>query len=394
MLASMVQAPVDRVAVVGFGQIGEGLARLIASWGFPLTILVRRPSVTVGFASWFERRVRRAIRRNSVDEAAARVRLDSLRIVDDVAALSDADLVIEAISEDLGAKRALIAELGGICRPETILASTTSEIPIDQLTEDPAIARRTLGLHFIAPVRLNRAVEVIPGRATDRRVLERAHVFCRTLDREPFLFRRSVVNLVSIAYVAEGLAMCAEGVAPEEVDAQAVGAGFGLGPLATLDMIGLDVALAVLEREDGLRAAPDPKLMAILGELRRRGELGRKSGAGILCYGGEGGANARFVELLGAPRLRGPVDVEARLWLRVFGELLLCVAHNLGSVAELDQVITEVQGLDGGLCRRLAAANSADLLRELQAQEARLGGRYAPTLALVEEASSAATSAP
>lgn len=371
--------------MIGLGSIGRGVAALIVDRGLPLTLLVRRRAAAEDFVDEVARTIARRARRGLLSAAEGQSRLDGLRIVDEPAGLADADLVIEAIVEDAAAKRALLSRVAALCGPTAILCSTTSAIPIAALTGEFGSARRTLGLHFLAPVRLTSAVELIPGPRTDPATIERASALCRALGREAPVLRRSVVNLLVIAYVAEGLSLCAAGVPPQVVEARLRAAGFGLGPLATLDQIGLDVALAVIEREDPLLPAFDPRLVALLRELREDGALGRKRGGGLLVGDGDE-VSPRLVERLGAPSTPSARAIEATVWTRLLGELLLCVAHDLGPAPTIDALASEVLGLEIGLRERLAAADPGPLLRALAGLEARLGGRYAPTEALLRAA--------
>lgn len=373
--------PATRVALVGLGQIGSALAELAWSRGLSLALWTRRREAAQAFRADAARRLERQVRRGRVSEAQAGTRLRALRIADAIDDLGDVDLAIEAVAEDPDAKRDVLARLDSACGPGAVLASTTSEIPVATLVPDAEAAARAVGLHFLAPVRLTTAVELIPGPRTSSATLERAGAFCRALEREPFVFRRSVVNPLLVAYVAEGLSACLAGAAPLEVDEVATAAGFGLGPLASLDLIGLDVAQAVLERRDALSPTVEPEAAGILRTLLGAGHLGRKTGRGLFLYDDGEGLNPRFAALLArvADAPRGTDAVPGRLWLRLINELLLCLSAQIGSPRDLDRVVGEVLGLERGLRERLAASDHAALLPEIVRLERRLGSRYVPT---------------
>jgi 3-hydroxyacyl-CoA dehydrogenase len=214
--------------------------------------------------------------------------------------------------------------------------------------------------------------------------------WCRTLGKRPFIFRRSVVNRLLASYIAEGLSACAEGgAAPAAVDAQMTDAGMLLGPLSTLDLVGIDVALDVFNRQGSSLVADDGGVRRILGALRAEGHLGRKSKSGIFLYGDRGrGANPRLLALLEesdvGPRAGAREDVAERIWLRLIDEYLCCLTQGLGERDEIDAVLREVVGTEEGPLTKIRQLDPVLLEPRLAALEASLGGRYRPTRALLE----------
>src|SRR5262249_7660726 len=169
-------------------------------------------------------------------------------------------------------------------------------------------AARLVGTHFLSPVTLTTVVEIIAGPQSAAWVVAETAAWCRGLGRRPFVFRRSVVNRVLAGYIAEGLsAWVATGATPEAVDARMLDAGMSMGPLAMLDLVGIDVALDVLTGSGSALVADDAHVRRILGVLRAEGHLGRKSRRGIFLYGDLGrGMNPRLGSLLAGGRVAPP----------------------------------------------------------------------------------------
>ena len=379
-----------RVGIVGLGQIGGGLADVLADRGVPFTLYARRPEAAEAFRAGVQRRLERRRDRGHLDASTVADLLRQVRITRDFADFQEVDLAVEAVAEDLTAKRAILSELSRACPEHAILASATSELPLEALGERLPAASRLVGTHFLAPVRLSTVVEIIHAPQTAPWVVAEVAAWCRTLGKRPFVFRRSVVNRLLASYIAEGLSVCAEGgAAPAAVDGQLTDAGMLLGPLATLDLVGIDVALGVFDRQGSSLVAEDGVVRRILGTLRAEGHLGRKSKSGIFLYGDRGrGENPRLLALLAestvAARPAAGGDVTERIWLRLIDEYLHCVAQGLGEPAEIDAVLRELVGTDEGPLEKIRALDPDVLQPRLAALEGGLGGRYHPTRSLLE----------
>ena len=378
-----------RVGIVGLGQIGGGLADVLADRGVPLTLYARRPEAGEAFRAAVQRRLERRRDRGQLGASTVADLLRQVRITRDLVDFQEVDLAVEAVTEDLTAKRAILSELSRACPAHAILASTTSELPLEALGEGLAAAR-LVGTHFLSPVRLSTVVEIIHAPQTAPWVVAEIAAWCRELGKRPFVFRRSVVNRLLASYIAEGLSVCAEGgAAPAAVDGQLTDAGMLLGPLATLDLVGIDVALDVFDRQGSSLVAEDGVVRRILGTLRAEGHLGRKSKSGVFLYGDRGrGANPRLLALLAeadvAPPAGAGTDVAERVWLRLIDEYLWCLTQGLGEREEIDAVLREVVGTDEGPLQKIRTLDPALLEPRLAALEASLGNRYQPTRSLLE----------
>lgn len=380
----------QRVGIVGLGQIGGGLADLLADRGVPLTLFARRPESGAAFRAGVRRRLER--RRDHAQLAASTVAdlLGQVRVTQDFSDFRDVDIAVEAVTEDLAAKRRVLSELSRACPERAILTSTTSELSLEVLGDGLPAAARFVGTHFLSPVRLTTVVEIIPAPQTAPSVVAEIAAWCRTLGKRPFVFRRSVVNRLLASYIAEGLSVCAaDGAAPAAVDAQMTDAGMSLGPLSTLDLVGIDVALDVFTGQGSSLVADDGGVRRILSTLRAEGHLGRKSKSGIFLYGDRGrGANPRLLALLAesdvAPRPDPGGDVPERIWLRLIDEYLCCLTQGLGERDEIDAILREVVGTDEGPLQKIRELDPTVLEPRLAALEASLGSRYQPTRSLLE----------
>jgi 3-hydroxyacyl-CoA dehydrogenase/enoyl-CoA hydratase/3-hydroxybutyryl-CoA epimerase len=379
-----------RVGIVGLGQIGGGLADLLADRGVPITVYVRRPEAAEVFRAGVRRRLERRRERARLADSTVADLPEQIRIARDFADFRDVDIALEAISEDITAKRSILSELARACPDRAILASTTSELSLDALAEGLPDTARMIGAHFLSPVRLTTVVEVIrTPRSAPWAVAEMA-AWCRTLGKRPFVFRRSVVNRLLASYIAEGLSLCvATGLSPEVLDARMLDAGMMMGPLSTLDLVGLDVAVDVFSGSGSSLVARDDVALRIIETLRAEGHLGRKSKSGIFLYPDKGrGANPRLLALLAESgdglRRRDGEDIVERVWLRLIDEYLCCVTHELGDPDEIDAVLREVLGIDQGPLHRLRNLDPAILQPRLATVEQSLGSRYRPTRDLLE----------
>ncbi|MER7786362.1 3-hydroxyacyl-CoA dehydrogenase family protein [Streptomyces albidoflavus] len=277
---------VGRVGVVGSGTMARGIAECTVLAGVPATLVARSPEKARLAVDAVEASLTRSVRRGRVhpDDRARALRL--LQVNDALAALSDCDLVIEASAEDLVVKRSLFAALGSVCRPGTLLATTTSSLSVESCTETAGRGSDALGLHFFNPAPVMQLVEVVRTPATSDHSMAVARAFCARLDKtvvECADRAGFIVNHLLFPYLADAIRMLDQGGAGiEEIDT-AVQQGFGypMGPFTLLDSIGLDISLAILRRlnQEFPGMGCEPPLA--LEQLVAQGCLGRKAGRGF-----------------------------------------------------------------------------------------------------------------
>jgi len=280
---------IGRVGVVGLGTMGAGIAQLAIEAGLDTIALeVDRDGAEKArgrIAHFLGRKVEKGqLEATARDDALAR-----LCLVSDAAELNGCGLVIEAVFEDLGAKREVFAALEQACGPEAILATNTSALSVGAIAEGLEHPDRVVGMHFFNPAPLMSLVEIVRTPQTRDDVVETASAVATRLGRRPVRCADTpgfVVNRVLIPLLNDCVRVLDEaGVSPEDLDtAMTLGAGWPLGPCALLDLVGIDVHVHASETlHEALgeeRMAPPERLR----ELLRAGKLGRKSGEGFYAY--------------------------------------------------------------------------------------------------------------
>jgi 3-hydroxybutyryl-CoA dehydrogenase len=283
-------AQIKNVAVVGAGTMGSQIALQTAYSGrHRVTLIDSNPQQLAQAEAQVERLVRRGVERGRLDEAGAAAARGRIQTSGELApAVTAADLVIEAIFEDLDAKRSLWRELGEAARPDALLASNSSTIAISRLVEQVPAPQRCCNMHFFHPVTVMKLCEVVRGPETSAATAEAAMAFVRSIDRVPVLINKEIhgfiVNRLLFAAAEEAFHLLEGGYASvEDIDTAARnGLNWPMGPFEVLDFSGLDVFYGALEdrrRLEGGRGAP-----ASLKDRVERGELGRKSGRGFYDY--------------------------------------------------------------------------------------------------------------
>jgi 3-hydroxyacyl-CoA dehydrogenase/enoyl-CoA hydratase/3-hydroxybutyryl-CoA epimerase len=278
--------PARRLGVVGGGFMGAGIALLAARAGLDV-VVVERDEAGVEAS---RRRIAEGARKAGSDEGAAA----RIRVATDVAALADADAVIEAVVEDRGVKAGVLAALSAVVGPTALVATNTSTLPIGSLAATVAGPERFVGMHFFSPVARMPLCELIRGPASADDAIARAFDLARILRKTPIVVRDArgfFANRCVLAFLAEGHRMLIEGLPPAMIENLARAAGMPLGPLALSDEVGLDLGLAILRatRADLGEGAVDPRQFALLEALVvREGRLGRKNGKGFHDHGEDG----------------------------------------------------------------------------------------------------------
>jgi 3-hydroxybutyryl-CoA dehydrogenase len=282
---------IKAIGIVGAGQMGRGISQVCASAGYEVLLVdVAEPPLTEAISK-IRVGLQRAVERGSLTGRQAGEVLALIHPMGQLDRLRDAQLVIEAVPEDLAVKQELFAQLNRICVPQAVLASNTSSISITKLGAASGRPDRVIGLHFMNPAPVMKLVEVVRGLETSERTTHLALDLAKRVGKIPVLAKDVpgfIVNRVLIPMINEAVFALEEGVASvEDIDqAMTLGAHHPVGPLALADRIGLDTVLAicdVLYQDLG-----DPKFRPC-PLLRRYVEaewLGRKSGRGFHVYEG------------------------------------------------------------------------------------------------------------
>jgi 3-hydroxyacyl-CoA dehydrogenase/enoyl-CoA hydratase/3-hydroxybutyryl-CoA epimerase len=267
-----------RLHVVGAGVMGGDIAAVAAMRGLTVTLQdqsLERVAAAIGRAGkLYERRIKDKLRR--------RAALDRLIPDPEGHGAAHADVVIEAIFEDLEAKRSLLATLEAKMRPDAVLASNTSSLRLEDIATTLKNPRRLVGIHFFNPVPQMPLVEVVEAKGADPEMLARAAAFVRQIDKLPLPVKSApgfLVNAVLAPYMLEAMRCVDEGIAPETIDEAMLAFGMPMGPIELADTVGLDIAMAAGRQL--ANAAEPPRCLA---ERMARNELGRKTGRGFYAY--------------------------------------------------------------------------------------------------------------
>jgi 3-hydroxybutyryl-CoA dehydrogenase len=284
---------IRRVGVVGFGAMGSGIAQACAQAG--LDVIVRevdQRAIERGFAA-VDGSLARLVKGGRATEADAKAARGRIRPTISLEDMKDCDVVIEAVIEVIEAKREVFGELDRVCKPETILASNTSSLPIVEMAAATKRPDRVAGLHFFNPVAVMQLVEIVRAVTTSDETIESLRGLAQRLGKRGIVCKDTpgfVVNRLMVPYLLGAIRALEQGVAtPEEIDdAVKLGLRHPMGPFELLDYTGLDINLHVAnvfydEFKDPSMAAPP-----LLRRMVAAGHLGKKTGRGFYQYDEKG----------------------------------------------------------------------------------------------------------
>ena len=283
---------VTTVAVIGAGTMGHGIAQVAAQAGCAVRLADALPGAAASGVARVRKNLEGAVERGKATPAERDAALARIVAVDAVdASARGADLIVEAVPEDLEVKRALFARLDAVAPERALLATNTSSLSVAAIAAATARPARVLGMHFFNPVHLMKLVEVVAHAGTAPAAVETAVTLARRFGKEPIVVRDSpgfASSRLGVALGLEAMRMLEEGVASaEDIDrAMTLGYNHPMGPLRLTDLVGLDVRLAIaryLHRTLGEARFTPP---AILERLVGEGKLGKKTGEGFFEWPG------------------------------------------------------------------------------------------------------------
>ena len=278
-----------KVYVIGTGTMGAGVVQAFAQANMPVVMKSRTQASLDKAVGKISKSLAKLVEKGKVTQEYMDSVLANISTTTSYADFADADLVIEAASEDMNLKKEVFAELAKICKPETIFATNTSSLSITEIaacTDRPA---QFIGMHFFNPAPVMKLVEVIKGQVTSEETSTKIFDLATAMGKTPVMVEEApgfVVNRILIPMINEAVGIYAEGIASvEDIDnAMKLGANHPMGPLALGDLIGLDVCLAIMEVLYNEFADSKYRPHPLMKKMVRAGLLGRKSGQGFYKY--------------------------------------------------------------------------------------------------------------
>ncbi len=364
-------ATFNHVHVVGAGTMGGDIAAWCALKGIRTTLQDQNVQI---MAAAFARALD-LFKKHLKEPHQVKAAMDRLMPDPNGYGIRNADLIIEAIVEKIDAKKALFAVLAREAKKEAIFATNTSTIPLEQLSADPKVLARLIGLHFFNPVAKMPLVEVITSDIHDSEVTQKGMAFIRTIEKLPLPVKSApgfLVNRILMPYLLESIWLIESGIPPTAIDKAAEAFGMPMGPIELIDTIGLDVCLYGAE---SLRASLGGTIPQTVKTLVEAGHLGKKTNQGFYTY-----KNGKVIKQTIDKHYRLPEDVTDRLILSMVNSAMACLGEKIIPDRDcLDAGMIFGTGFPpfrGGLMNFVAESGEPLLLQKLNLLAQRYGERF------------------
>jgi 3-hydroxybutyryl-CoA dehydrogenase len=280
---------ISRLGIVGSGIMGSGVAEVAAKAGIEVVLRSRKQETAEAMVAALDRSLGKQVEKGRIDAAERDAILARVSATSSLADLADCDLVLESVVEDIEVKKDLFNELDRVCKPATILATNTSTLPVVEMAMETARPAQVCGIHFFNPAPLMGLVEVVRPLVASDETIATARAFAEACgktvvdvkDRAGF-----IVNGLLFPYLNNAVRMLENGTASrDDIDtAMKGGCNFPMGPLALLDLVGLDTSVAILDALYAEFRDPNYAAVPLLRRMVAAGHLGRKSGQGFYSY--------------------------------------------------------------------------------------------------------------
>ena len=278
-----------KVFIIGAGQMGLDIGHVIAKAGHQVVFNDMSEEILARQVGKLEKSLEKLVSKGKMAEEKKAAIMANISTDATHAGAADADLVLEAIVENVDVKKALFAELDGICKPETIFATNTSSISITQIAAATKRQDKVIGMHFFNPATVMKLVEVINGLNTSKETFDTIYALSQEIGKDPVEVKEGpgfVVNRILIPMINEACIVLEEGLAtPEDIDkSMKLGCNHPMGPLALGDLIGLDTCLHIMDVFYAETCDSKYRASRLMRQMVRGGKLGRKSGEGFFKY--------------------------------------------------------------------------------------------------------------
>ena len=280
---------VKRVGIVGSGIMGSGIAEVAAKTGHEVVLRSRKQETADGMVAGLEKSLAKQVDKGRLSDEDRQGTLQRVTATSDIGDLAACDLVIESIVEDLAVKKHLFNELDRICGEGTILATNTSTLPVIEMAMETGRPDKVCGIHFFNPAPMMSLVEIVRPLTADDETITEARTFAEACGKSPVEVKDQagfIVNALLFPYLNNAVRLLENGVATrEDIDeAMKGGCNFPMGPLALLDLVGLDTSLAIIEALYAEFRDPNYAPVPLLKRMVAAEQLGRKSGKGFYDY--------------------------------------------------------------------------------------------------------------
>jgi 3-hydroxyacyl-CoA dehydrogenase len=278
--------PIRSAAIVGAGTMGGGIAMNFANAGIPVQLLELNQQALDRGIGLIQKNYLASVKRGSLTEAAVEKALSLIEGVTEYEAVAGADIVIEAVFEDMGVKKDVFTRLDEVCRPQAILATNTSSLDIDAIAEVTSRPQSVIGTHFFSPANVMKLLENVRSKHSSAQTIATAMSLGKLLNKVTVLAGNCdgfIGNRMLQFYSGEAEFLLEEGATPEQIDRIMEGFGFAMGPLAVRDLAGNDIGYSIRKSR---KIPADERFSPILQRVFEAGRLGQKSGKGFYRYEG------------------------------------------------------------------------------------------------------------
>ncbi|MBV8235993.1 MAG: NAD(P)-binding domain-containing protein [Acidimicrobiia bacterium] len=280
---------VKRVGIVGSGIMGSGIAEVAAKAGHEVVLRSRKRETADSMVAGLEKSLAKQVDKGKLSDEDRQGTLQRVTATSDLGDLAACDLVIESVVEDLAVKKHLFTELDRICGDGAILSTNTSTLPVIEMAMETGRPERVCGIHFFNPAPMMSLVEIVRPLTADDETISEARTFAEACGKSPVEVKDQagfIVNALLFPYLNNAVRLLENGVATrEDIDeAMKGGCNFPMGPLALLDLVGLDTSLAIIEALYAEFRDPNYAPVPLLKRMVAAEQLGRKSGKGFYDY--------------------------------------------------------------------------------------------------------------